>query len=269
MRTLLQILATLFGVYLLLIGLMYFLQADMLFRPDTKYYSTADVGVTSYREITVKTSDGLELKGWYTPAQVSKPTILFFHGNASTWQWRARDFEEFVKQGYGVLLAGYRGYGGNKGNPTEDGLYRDAEAYLAFLTQTIPPPRIALYGESLGTGVAVELAHRHRNIGAVILEVPYASIAETAAQLYPFVPMMDRLVANRFDSIYKIGALTMPKFIMVAEEDRIIPPAEGIRLYQNAPQPKALKIYKRAGHNDIRAIGGLNDVSAFLAATFN
>ncbi|MBU6235766.1 MAG: alpha/beta hydrolase [Alphaproteobacteria bacterium] len=256
----------LLGVYAFLIALMYVLQAQMLFRPDTNDYSQAQVGITGFTDVSVTTSDNLKLKGWYAAAQVGKPTILFFQGNASSYQWRAPDFMALVKKGYGVLLAGYRGYGGNKGTPSEEGLYRDAEAYLEFLkAQNIPENQIVLYGESLGTGVAIELAYRHRNIMALLLEAPYASIAATAAQIYPFVPFMEKLVTNRFDSIYKIGALTMPKFFMLAGEDRIIPNKDSLFLYQNAPQPKAIKVYKRAGHNDMRSMGAMDDAATFLA----
>lgn len=268
--TLLKYAGVMLGIYALLIVLMYVFQERFLFMPDQKYYAQSDVGVNSYAEITVTTADSLTLKGWYTAAQPNMPTVLFFHGNASTWQWRARDFEFLAAKGYGVLMAGYRGYGGNAGTPSEAGFYKDAEAYLGYLaTQNVKPENIVLYGESLGTGVAVEMAHRHKHIRALVLEVPFSSIAETAAIHYPFVPFMDRIVRNRFDSIYKIGTVTAPKLFLLAGFDRVIPPAEGKRLFEYAPAPKTLKTFDNAGHNDIRAMGGLVTVDAWLTTLNN
>lgn len=265
--SLLKYVGVMLGIYVVLVTLMYVFQERFLFHPDAKYYSQTQVGVSAYTEITVTTADNLNLKGWYAAAQPDMPTILFFHGNASTWQWRAQDFVPLVKKGYGVLLAGYRGYGGNAGKPSEAGFYNDAEAYLGYLaTQNVKPEETVLYGESLGTGVAVEMAYRYKNIRALVLEVPFASIAETAAIHYPFVPFMDRIVKNKFENIYKIGAVTTPKLFLLAGFDRVIPPAEGKRLFEYAPTPKTLKTFDNAGHNDIRAMGGLVTVDAWLTS---
>ncbi|NBX65831.1 MAG: alpha/beta hydrolase [Proteobacteria bacterium] len=270
MITLLKYAGILGSIYLLLVVLMVIFQDRLLFMPDKKYYSPSDVGVSAYTEITVTTSDNIKLKGWYAEAQPGKQTILFFHGNASTWQWRAKDFEPLIQKGHGVLLAGYRGYGGNAGKPSEAGFYQDAEAYLAYLqSRQLPLSAIVLYGESLGTGVAVEMATRYKSVGGLILEAPYASIAETAAMHYPFVPFIRSLIRNRFDSIYKIGSVTAPKLVMVAADDRVIAPADGKRIFEYAPTPKALKVYERTSHNDIRAMGGLPDVATFLTAINN
>lgn len=257
-------------IYAALVILMIAFQDRLLFMPDTKYYSLSDVGTDAYTEITVTTSDNLALKGWYAPAHPNKPTLLFFQGNASTWQWRARDFESLITKGYGILLAGYRGYGGNTGKPSEAGFYTDAEAYLgALASANIKPQDIVLYGESLGTGVAIEMAYRHKNIGGLVLEAPYASIAKTAAIHYPFVPFIERLVHNKFESLYKVGAITAPKLFLLAANDRTIPPSEGAQLFEYANKPKAVKIIPHAGHNDIRSMGGLTHLEAFLISINN
>lgn len=253
--------------YALIIALMFFRQESLLFAPDKRNYSQKDVNVEGYVDITVRTQDGLTLHGWYAAARPGKQTILLFHGNASTWQWRANDFLQLVNAGYGVLLAGYRGYGGNPGHPSEQGFYQDAEAYLNYLiAQGVSYGQIALYGESLGTGVAVEMAARHSEITALILEAPYATIAEIAAFHYPYVPAPKLMLRNKFESLYKIGALAMPKLFFVAEEDGVIPARFGLKLYENAPSPKKLKIFKRAGHTDMRSMGALADTAMFLKA---
>ena len=256
----LKLIAWALGCYAGLLALIFVMQGRLLFMPDTKSYTQEQVGALGYLDITTTTADGLTLHGWYAAPQGDKPTIILFHGNASTWQWRAPDFRPLVADGYGVLLAGYRGYGGNPGMPSEKGLYEDAEAWLK-----IPQSRkIVLYGESLGTGVAVEMATRHPGISGLILEVPYSSIAEVASFHYPFVLFIDVLLKNKFNSLEKIDRVKTPKLFLLAGEDRVIPQRFGLRLFEKAAEPKKLNIYPAAGHADIRHIGGIDDVKAFL-----
>ncbi len=250
--------------YVLVMALMFALQNRLLFMPDRRVYSQDHVGVKGFDDIDVVTADGLPLRGWYAKARNGKPTVVMFHGNASTWAFRAPDFAALAAEGYGVLLAGYRGYGGNPGSPSEDGFYMDAEAYLK--ASGVPLENIVLYGESLGTGVAVEMAVRHPAIKAMVLEAPYATIAEVASFHFPFIAFMKMLLTERFESITKIEKAPMPKLFLLAGRDRVVPEKFGKKLFDAAAEPKTLKRYPWATHMDIRARGGMDDVTAFLAA---
>lgn len=266
MVTLARLIGAFALVYVAALVLMYLMQNALLFSPDTRTYTQQQVGVSGYIDIAVKTQDGLLLHGWYAPAQTDKKTIVYFQGNASTWQWHAADFTPLIAKGYGVLLAGYRGYGGNPGSPSEAGLYQDAAAYIDALHrgQNIAYADIILYGESLGTGVAVEMASRHPDIGGIVLEAPYTSMADVASFHYPFVPNMHAMIRNKFDSLYKIGAIRAPKLFLIATLDTVIPARFARTLFEAAGQPKTVREFSSAGHRDIRRMGAMRDVIAFI-----
>ena len=156
----------------------------------------------------------------------------------------------YIKAGYGVLLLAYRGYSGNQGQPSEQGLYNDARAALHFLKkQHIAEHCMVLFGESLGTGVAVQMATEF-HVGAVILQSPYTSIADVGQKHYPFLPV-HWLLKDRYDSRDKITHIHAPLFIFHGTKDKIIPLAMGEKIYQSALPPKQMKIYPEAGHGNL------------------
>lgn len=200
-------------------------------------------------------------------AKADLPTIVIFHGNAGHLGHRGFKARVFLDRGYGVLLAAYRGYGGNPGRPGEQGLYADGAAALDYLRDTagLPPGKIVLYGESLGTGVAVELAARgDLDFAAVILEAPYTSMADLGAHHYPYLPAR-LLMRDRFDSASKFGRVTAPVLMFCGSRDRVVPPDFGARLYAVAPQGKRLELLEDAGHNDLWEHGAARLVLDFLA----
>ena len=163
-----------------------------------------------------------------------------------------------------MLLAEYRGYGGNPGTPSEEGFYADGRAALDFLAaREVPAARIVLYGESLGTGVAVQLA-LERRVGAVVLEAPFTSAVDVGADIYPFLPV--RLLArDRFDSIAKIAAIGAPLLVLHGEADKVVPVRFGRALLAAARQPKEGVFVPGAGHADLYQHGGAGIVLDFLA----
>ena len=137
----------------------------------------------------LKTPDGARLVAWYGKAKPGQPTLLYFHGNAGSLAVRAERIRRFMDEGWGVYMMTYRGYGGSTGSPSETANVADARlAYGALVQEGVDPASIILYGESLGTGVAVRLA-TERPAGGLILDAPYTSIVEVAAQAYPFLPV--------------------------------------------------------------------------------
>jgi fermentation-respiration switch protein FrsA (DUF1100 family) len=250
--------------YLVLGGVMFAFQRRLLYlpdraRPEPARHDAADMTVVDY-----VTADGLRLCGWYRPpADARAAVIVHFHGNAGHVGDRAPLLRRYRDAGLGLLLAGYRGYGGNPGRPTEAGLYADARAALGFvLSQCVTPGRIVLYGESLGTAVAVRLAAA-APVGALVLEAPFTSAADVGAAAYPFVPVR-LLMLDRFDSLGRIGAVTAPILVLHGERDAIVPAAHGRRLLAAARAPKQGLFLPDAGHCDLHDHGIAEEVIAFL-----
>ena len=147
-----------------------------------------DLGLVGVEEIVVKTKYTKRLLAWYVPASAGRPTILYFHGNGGSLASRAGRLDFFRQQGYGVLLTTYRGYSGSSGTPAEFPIKMDALYFYHWLqARGIKEREIMLYGESLGTGVAVATALNHHP-GAVILEAPYSSAVDVGAARFPFIP---------------------------------------------------------------------------------
>ena len=246
----------------LLVGL-YVFQRTLLYRPDTGVPDIAAIGVAGLRPITLVTADGLALLAWYRPPETGRPVVAYFHGNGGHLGYRGARLQRFDAANLGVLIVEYRGYGGNPGAPTEAGLYDDARAALDFLAaQGIAPAHIVLYGESLGSGVAIRMASE-RIVGAVILEAPYTSIAAVAQVHYPFVPA-HRLIKDRFDALARIGQVRAPILVLLGGRDVVVPPRFGRTLFDAAREPKELWIAPDGGHEDLRDFGALEKAIDFI-----
>ena len=249
--------------YAALVGGLYLFQRQLLYLPDKTRPELLGLEKLGVREVMLSTEDGLSLLSWYLPARPGRPVIAYFHGNGGHIGYRAQRLLRFAREGYGVLMPEYRGYGGNPGAPSETGFYADGRAALAFLDhEAIAATRLVLYGESLGSGVAVELAVRHE-IAGLILEAPFTSVAEVAQCHFPFVPAA-RLVTDRFDSLSRIGRVRAPILVLHGEGDRVVPVRFGRALLDAAPGPKEGWFAPEAGHEDLARFGGLDVVVAFI-----
>ena len=266
MRVIAETLGIFAGGYALLVGGLAMFQRDMIYHPGTQVVDPVEAGVPEMVPVPVRTSDGLSLTGWYAPPKdEDAATILLFHGNAGTLAHRANKARTLMDAGYGVFLAGYRGYGGNPGRPSEDGLYADARAALGWLagSREVPLDRIALYGESLGTGIAVQIATEHPELAALVLEAPFTRLPELAP---PFVlpGMADMLMVDRYDSLSKIDAVRPPLLILHGEQDGVVPVAMGRRMLEAATGEKHGTFLPQAGHNDLWQLGAAEPVLEFL-----
>lgn len=203
---------------------------------------------------------------WYPPKDDTKPVILFYHGMGNSIRIRPPKAQPYRDQGYGVLLAEYRGYGGNPGQPTEEGLYQDARAYANWLinTKNVPLKQIVLYGESLGTGIAIHMALEYPQAFALILEVPYFSILEMTRFRAPFIPFVEKVAKDHYRSDLKIGQVKMPVYFGLGERDFIVPSRFGKKLFEAANEPKQLRVYLKAGHMGIYQKGFGRDAIEFL-----
>lgn len=243
-------------------------QRSLLYFPGPALPSPAEVGAPEMRLVALNTADGLELTAWYVEARDDKPTIAYFHGNAGNIAHRIAKTQELRKAGYGLLLVEYRGYGGNPGSPSEQGLYADGEAAYAFLTESekIDPRRIVLKGESLGSGIAVHLAQR-KQVAAVMLEAPFTSITDVAQRAYFFLPV--RLLAtDRYESIDRIADIQAPLLIVHGARDHVVSLDFGQALFRAAVEPKTLHVIDGAGHNDLPEFGLAELELQFLAQVF-
>ena len=174
-----------------------------------------------FERISYRTDDGLDLVAGYRSARGDMPTLLFFHGNGADWQSTAYVTDRLAAAGYGVLAAEYRGYGGNPGSPGERGLYADGHAAWRYLRgRGVDPADIVLVGNSLGSGVATQLAS-DVDAAALVLVSPFDSLEETAARQLRWAPVR-LLLRDRYDNAGKLSALGMPVLILHGEEDALI-----------------------------------------------
>jgi fermentation-respiration switch protein FrsA (DUF1100 family) len=251
------------ALYGALLAGLYVFQRKVLYRPDTSAPDIAAVGIATLHPVTLSTADGLALRAWYLPPEPGRPVIAYLHGNGGHIGYRTARLQRFHAADLGVLMVEYRGYGGNPGQPTEPGLYEDARAGLDFLAaQGVAPAHTVLYGESLGSGVAVRLASE-RPIGAVILETPYTSIAAVAQVHYPYVPAR-WMIKDRFDALARIDQARAPLLVLLGGRDVVVPPRFGEALFDAAREPKEIWIAPDGGHEDLRDFGALDVAVAFI-----
>ncbi len=175
--------------YVVGLAILFVLQRQLLFPAGKEPPSLERAGLAGLmEEAAITTADGLALLAWYHRPPKDAPLVVLFHGNGGTIEIRAAKAKTYISAGFGVLLLEYRGYGGNPGSPSEAGLYADGRAALAFAAaQGIAPDHVVLLGESLGTGVAVQMAVEQR-VAALVLEAPYSSVADVARSVFPLFP---------------------------------------------------------------------------------
>jgi uncharacterized protein len=251
-------------IYLAALFYLWATQRSHVFRPGSGPLDLINSTVASYmRAESIGSTDGLTLTAWYAPARPGQRTIVYFHGNAGTLGDRHERVLAYLQRGFGVLLVGYRGYGGNPGEPTEAGLYDDGRAHLDWLMrQGMREDELVLYGESLGAAVAVQLA-TERKAAALVLEAAFASVLLSARVRYPLFAF-DWVIKDKFANIDKIDKIRMPLFVIHGALDRVTPQRFGRMIYERAPQPKVALWLPAAGHNDLIAFGMIEAVTRFL-----
>jgi fermentation-respiration switch protein FrsA (DUF1100 family) len=249
-----------------LLALMYVAQRSLMYFPDKVRTPPAAAGLPEAQEVFLQTADGEKVIAWHVPPRGEKPLVLYFQGNGGALDLRASRFRALTADGTGLLALSYRGYGGSSGSPSETGLIRDAEAAYAFAAARYGTSRLALWGESLGTGVAVALAATHP-VAAIILDAPFTSAAAVGAAHYPFLPVR-WLIKDPFYSDRRILDVRAPVLVLHGGRDDVIPIAFGEQLFALIPGPKQFVRFADAGHNDLDRYGAMQTVREFLAKTF-
>ena len=248
--------------YVALVGMLYLAQRSLLYLPDTRRLNPADVGLPMAEEAALQSADGVRVSAWHVPPRGTMPVVIYFQGNGVGLNLRAERFRKITADGTGLVALNYRGYGGSGGRPSEAGIILDAKAAYDFAAQRYGADRIVLWGESLGTGVAVALA-AEQPVARIILESPYTSIADIAASIYWFVPVRT-LLTDSFRSDQRIGKVTVPVLVVHGERDAIVRISYGERLYELIRGPKQFIRLPNAGHNDHDSHGLPEMVKPFL-----
>jgi fermentation-respiration switch protein FrsA (DUF1100 family) len=215
-------------------------------------------------------TDDVILSSWYrAPKSPEKLTIVFFQGNGGHVGYRNTKVKPWLRAGYGVLLVGYPGYGGNPGSPTETSIYEASRGAIKKVIESgVNESRLVFYGESIGTGSATQMATEFNKAAGLILEAPFTSLPDAGAYHYPYLPVR-LLMRDRFDSRSKIGRVNMPLLLIHGEKDRVVPVAQGRKLVAAANEPKRAVIISDAGHNDLYDRGAASHVMDFLSSLQN
>jgi fermentation-respiration switch protein FrsA (DUF1100 family) len=260
-----SILGVALALVVLLVALFWIFQRKLIYLPFGAPDEPRLHGLPEARTITIHTDDGLELGAWFAESPgPSRGSVIVFNGNAGHRGMRAPLARWLVDAGWSVLLFDYRGYGGNPGAPTEQGLFRDARAARSWVDDNAGPGRIVYFGESLGTGVAVAAATENPP-DALVLRSPFTSLVDIGRAHYPFLPVR-WLLSDRFDSIRRIADLEIPLLIVAGDRDQIVPTELSRRLYDAAPGAgKRLVIVPGADHNDAALHDGRLVVAETLA----
>ncbi|MCP5102628.1 MAG: alpha/beta hydrolase [bacterium] len=253
MTGLLRTFLVLFVIYLLLVIFLFFYQEKMLYFPMKGFSQyPSEIGLP-YREVTLKTADGVDIHGWLVGDREKgeRDVVLFCHGNAGNISHRLDSLAVFDRLGLNVFIFDYRGYGRSRGKPSEEGTYRDVEAAWRFLTEEekISPERVILFGRSLGGGVAAYLAAgAGGKAKALILESTFTSIPDLAAKMYPIFPV--RLLSRvDYNTLGRLAGIHMPVLVVHSPGDEIIPFSHGKALFEAANESRQfLKI--SGSHNE-------------------
>lgn len=254
---------TVFGVLGLLVavGGLWALQRRLIYFPDRIAPSVEVLG-PDWSEVSYETSDGLTLRGWYRQPDQEQPLFLVFNGNAGNRADRVSLGKALAQEGFGVLLTDYRGYGGNPGHPTEEGLAADARAAVAFAEGAEAGPLI-YFGESLGAAVAIELASALPP-AALVLRSPFVSLADVGRVHYPWLPI-GALLKDRFPSGERMASIDVPTLVIAGDRDSIVPLDQSRRIFEAGPGPKAWLVIEGADHNDFALVAGPAVIEAVIS----
>ena len=215
---------------------MYIFQRTFMYHPNVKNIDSTTAQF-DYKEVHINSENDIKLKSWFAYANPNNKTILFFHGNAGELSARVYKLNKFHELNLNFLIISWRGFSGNNGKPTEQGLYKDAENAVAWLeAKGISKKDIILYGESLGTGIAIELATKDQYSG-VILESPYTSMIDMGKRFYPFLPI-SILQKDKYNSLKKLNMIKSPILVLHGKADTLVPFYMGKKIYDAANEPK-------------------------------
>ncbi|MBD1139477.1 alpha/beta hydrolase [Pelagibacterales bacterium SAG-MED46] len=249
-------------IYSSVLIVLFIFQRNLMYHPDENNYFGDKLEV-EIEKVKIKTSDDINLLGWFHKKDLKKfKTIVYFHGNAGTLENRIHKLNRFRDMNVNFLIIAWRGFSGNEGKPSEKGLYIDGNSAIKWLKNLgLFEEDIIIYGESLGTGVATEIA-QHSNFAGLVLETPFTSMVEAAKNFYPYIPV-GLLLKDKYKNSLKIKNINIPVLVMHGESDQIVPFWMGKKIYEIANQPKYSYFTKYDDH-----MMEYNDKLIFVLNTF-
>src|SRR5215471_1024071 len=233
------------------VALLYVAQRAFQYFPEGQRTAPLAAGLPEAEEAVLDTADGERVIVWHVPPREGQPIFLYFHGNGGSLRWRDERFRALIADGSGLVALSYRGYGGSSGRPTETGLAEDAATAYSFAVARYPAERIVLWGESLGSALAIALA-AEKPVGHLVLEAPFTSAVDVRALHYWFVPVR-LFMKDQFRSDLRVGKVKAPVLVVHGENDAVVPVMFGERLYSLVQAPKRFVRIANAGHNDLGA----------------
>lgn len=238
-------------------------QQRLLYFPDSRRTTPKEADLPGVSEREIVMSDGTVIITWWGAAQSGRPTLLYFHGNGGSLVTRAERIRRYMAEGFGVVMMTYRGFGGSGGAPSEKRNMSDAkEVYEALRAAGVPAHLIIVYGESLGTGVAVEVA-AEKEVAGLILDAPYTSIVDLAGLHYPYLPAR-WLMTDRYETLSAAPRVTAPALIVHGEDDDVIPVEMSRRVASALAGPVQVATFPGAGHSDHYMFGSYETIYDWL-----
>lgn len=205
---------------------------------------------------------------WLPNANAEAATILYLHGNAANLRCRESRLRALADLGFSILAIDWRGYGVSTGRPSEEGLLLDAETAYEWLVQRTDPSRIVVFAESIGTGIGIKLAAKHK-VRALVLEAPYFSAVDLAERYLPFIPVR-ALMLDPLRSDLRIRDIHTNLLIQHGKQDHLVPFSQGERLYEIAPEPKRIIAYPGGHHDDLpEKQNSYRDLKKFIDESFS
>jgi len=234
---LLEIIVGILAIYMLVLILLFIFQRNLMYHPDENNYFGDKLKV-NIEKVKINTSDNINLLAWFHKKDLKKfKTIVYFHGNAGKLENRIHKLNHFKDMKVNFLIIAWRGFSGNEGKPSEEGLYEDGNSSIRWLKNLgLTEKDIIIYGESLGTGIATEIA-QNKNFAGLILETPFTSMIDAAKNFYPYIPV-DLILKDKYKNNVKIKNINVPLLVMHGEEDQIVPFWMGKKIYEIANKPK-------------------------------
>lgn len=239
------------AAYMAVAGAIVLFQRRLMYHPDRNILPPEQYGLAGIEEIMLESKDGTPLQIWAKSPHDGFPMIVYFHGNAGHMGDRSGKFAGFIEAGFGLVALSYRGFGKSGGAPEEKGIYDDARAVIDFVLYKmhVPPGRLIYFGESLGSGVAVQMASE-RTPALLVLEAAYTSVESRAAEMFPYILFVRNLVRDKYDSLAKIRSVHAPLLMLHGAQDDTIPLRHGRKLFHNAREPKSMLVYPDVNHTD-------------------
>lgn len=239
------------------------IQRDLMYFPDAARVQPQSLGLAGVEEIVIEAPDGARVISWYGKAAPGMPVILYYHGNAGSPATRSERIRKYMLRGYGVFMMTYRSFGGSTGTPSEAANVADARrAYDRLRSLGVSAGDIVLYGESLGSGIAVQIA-AEKPVAGIILDAPYTSMLDLARLHYPRLPA-GLFLTDIYNSAALISGIRVPLLIVHGEEDDVVPVSMGRKLFELANEPKKIVTFPAAGHSDHHLHGSYETIYEWL-----